>query len=334
MEEDFLGPLQKVAILMVALGEDTTAEIMKYLGDAEIESISQAISETDVVTTEQEDEVLEEFEQLLVAGKYVSQGGLDFARGALEKALGPRKSQEVLDRVTSTTRSGFYVLRNVEPSQIIPFISKEHPQTIALILTQLDPQQAAGILTGLSLEMQSEVAYRVARIGNISPQILRDLEESFTLDLEAIISGQVAEIGGPKAVAEILNQSGHSTEKAVIESIDAIDPELAEEVRKQMFVFEDLVNLTDRDIQLILREVDQNILSLALRGASDELKDRIFGNLSQRVATMLKEEMEFQGPARMSEIEEKQLEVIQTVKKLEEGGLLTIVRGDSNDVFI
>ena len=212
--------------------------------------------------------------------------------------------------------------------------SKEHPQTIALILTQLDPQQAAGILTGLSLEMQSEVAYRVARIGNISPQILRDLEESLTLDLEAIISGQVAEIGGPKAVAEILNQSGHSTEKAVIESIDAIDPELAEEVRKQMFVFEDLVNLTDRDIQLILREVDQNILSLALRGASDELKDRIFGNLSQRVATMLKEEMEFQGPARMSEIEEKQLEVIQTVKKLEEGGLLTIVRGDSNDVFI
>jgi flagellar motor switch protein FliG len=334
MEEDFLGPLQKVAILMVALGEDTTAEIMKYLGDAEIESISQAISETDVVTTEQEDEVLEEFEQLLVAGKYVSQGGLDFARGALEKALGPRKSQEVLDRVTSTTRSGFYVLRNVEPSQIIPFISKEHPQTIALILTQLDPQQAAGILSSLSLEMQSEVAYRVAKIGNISPQTLRDLEESLTLDLEAIISGQVAEIGGPKAVAEILNQSGHSTEKAIIESIDAIDPELAEEVRKQMFVFEDLVNLTDRDIQLILREVDQNILSLALRGATDELKDRIFGNLSQRVATMLKEEMEFQGPARMSEIEEKQIEVIQTVKKLEEGGLLTIVRGDSNDVFI
>jgi flagellar motor switch protein FliG len=334
MEEDFLGPLQKVAILMVALGEDTTAEIMKYLGDAEIESISQAISETDVVTTEQEDEVLEEFEQLLVAGKYVSQGGLDFARGALEKALGPRKSQEVLDRVTSTTRSGFYVLRNVEPSQIIPFISKEHPQTIALILTQLDPQQAAGILSGLSLEMQSEVAYRVAKIGNISPQTLRDLEESLTLDLEAIISGQVAEIGGPKAVAEILNQSGHSTEKAIIESIDAIDPELAEEVRKQMFVFEDLVNLTDRDIQLILREVDQNVLSLALRGATDELKDRIFGNLSQRVATMLKEEMEFQGPARMSEIEEKQIEVIQTVKKLEEGGLLTIVRGDSNDVFI
>lgn len=334
MEEEELSPQQKVAILMVALGEDTTAEIMKYLSEPEVESISQAISETDVVTTEQEDEVLEEFEQLLIAGKYVSQGGLDFARGALEKALGPRKSQEVLDRVTSTTSSGFYVLRNVEPSQIIPFISKEHPQTIALILTQLDPQQAAGILSGLPLEMQSDIAYRIANIGNISPQILRDLEESLTLDLEAIISGQVAEIGGPKTVAEILNQTGRSTEKTVIESIDAIDPELAEEVRKQMFVFEDLINLTDRDIQLILREVDQNVLSLALRGASDELQDRIFGNLSQRVATMLKEEMEFQGPARMSEIEEKQIEVIQTVKKLEEGGLLTIVRGDSNDVFI
>ena len=169
-DDGLMSARQKVAILMIALGQETTAEVMKYLTDIEVEQIAQSISELDVVTTEQEDEVLEEFEQLLLAGKYVSQGGIDFARGALEKALGPRKAQAVLDRVTSTTSSGFYMLRNVDPNQIIPFISKEHPQTIALILSQLDPTQSAGVINGLPEETQSDVAFRIARMDNISPK--------------------------------------------------------------------------------------------------------------------------------------------------------------------
>tara|TARA_A100001037_G_scaffold302396_1_gene333916 strand:- start:985 stop:2001 length:1017 start_codon:yes stop_codon:yes gene_type:complete len=324
----------KVAILMISLGQETTAEVMKYLTEIEIERIAQNIAELEVVTTEQEDEVLEEFEQMLIAGQYVSQGGMDFARGALEKAMGPRKAQALLDRVSSTTTSGFYMLRNVDPNQIIPFISKEHPQTIALILSQLESTQAAGVVNGLTEELQADVAYRIATMDSISPQVLRELEDSLAENLQTILSGQVTEIGGPKAVAEILNSTGRSTEKAVLERLDAQDPELAEDVRNQMFVFDDIANLTDREIQLILREVDSKDLSTALKGANDEMKDRIFGNVSERVGTMMKEEMDFSGPVRMSDVEEVQLRIVQTVRQLEEAGQVTIVRGDSNDQFV
>ena len=333
-EDQELPARQKIAILMISLGQDTTAEVMKYLTDMEVEMIAQSISEMEVVTTEQEDEVLEEFEAMLLAGKYVSQGGMDFARGALEKALGPRKAQSLLDRVSSTTTSGFYMLRNVDPNQIIPFISKEHPQTISLIMSQLDSNQAAGVLNGLPEEMQADVAYRIAQMDNISPEVLRELEDSLANELEAILSGQITEIGGPKTVAEILNSTGRSTEKAVLERLDAQDPELAEEVRNQMFVFDDIANLTDREIQLILREVDSKDLAVALKGGSEELQERIFGNVSDRVGTMIKEEMQFSGPVRMSDVEEVQLRVVQTVRQLEEAGQVTIVRGDSTDTFV
>ena len=325
---------QKVAILMIALGQETTAEVMKYLTDIEIEMIAQSIAEMDVVTTEQEDEVLEEFEQMLLTGKYVSQGGMDFARGALEKAMGPRKAQALLDRVSSTTSSGFYMLRNVDPNQIIPFISKEHPQTISLILSQLDSAQAAGVLNGLAEEMQADVAYRIAQMDNISPEVLRELEATLADELQAILTGQITEIGGPKAVAEILNSTGRSTEKAVLERLDAQDPELAEEVRNQMFVFDDIANLTDREIQMILREVDTKDLAIALKGGSEELQERIFGNVSERVGTMIKEEMQFSGPVRMSDVEDVQLRIVQTVRQLEEAGQVTIVRGESTDTFV
>ena len=334
-EEDHEMPArQKIAILMISLGQDTTAEVMKYLTDMEVEMIAQAISEMEVVTTEQEDEVLEEFEVMLLAGKYVSQGGMDFARGALEKALGPRKAQALLDRVSSTTTSGFYMLRNVDPSQLIPFISKEHPQTISLIMSQLDSAQAAGVLNGLPEEMQADVAYRIAQMDNISPEVLRELEDVLANELETIMSGQITEIGGPKTVAEILNSTGRSTEKAVLERLDAQDPELAEEVRNQMFVFDDIANLTDREIQMILREVDTKDLAVALKGGSEELQNRIFGNVSERVGTMIKEEMQFSGPVRMSDVEEVQLRVVQTVRQLEEAGQVTIVRGGSTDEFV
>ena len=324
----------RVAILMVALGQETTAEVMKYMNDYEIEGVAQAISELEVVTTEQEDLVLEEFEQLLIAGKYVSQGGVEFARGALERAIGPRRATQLLDRVNSTTARGFYMLKNVDPNQIIPFIRKEHPQTIALILSQLDSSQAAGVLNGLTEEQQADVAFRIAGMDNISPQVLRDLEESLAGELETILSGQVTEIGGPKAVAEILNRTGRSTEKAVLERLDAQDPELAEGVRNQMFTFDDMAKLTDREIQLILREVDSNDLSIALRGSSIEMQNKVFANVSDRVGQMMRAEMEFAGPMRLSDVEEVQLRIVQTVRQLEEAGQVTIVRGEFQGQFV
>jgi flagellar motor switch protein FliG len=334
VEVDELSAYAKVAILMIALGQDTTAEVMKYMNDMEIEQVAQSIAELEVVTTEQEDEILGQFEQLLLAGKYVSQGGIDFARGALEKALGPRRAEDLLDRVNSTATSGFYMLRNVDPNQIIPFVSKEHPQTIALILSQLDPNQAAGVLNGLSEEVQADVTYRIAQMQTISPQVLRELEDSLATDLKAILAGQVTEIGGPKAVAEILNRTGRSTEKAVLERLDGHDPELAEQVRNQMFVFDDIGQLTDREIQMLLREVDTKDLAIALKGGSEELQDRIISNMSERVGSMLREEMDFSGPVRMSDVEDMQLRMVQTVRQLEEAGQVTVVRGDGKDVFV
>ena len=333
-EPDELSSRQKVAILMIALGQDTTAEILKYLNDYEVEDIAQAITELHTVTTDQEDTVLEEFEQMLMAGKYISMGGLDFARGALEKALGPRKAQTMLDRVTATTSGGFYLLRNIAANQIAPFISKEHPQTIALILSQLEPAQAAGVLNILPEELQSEVTYRVATMENIAPQVLREIEESLANELQAILTGQITEIGGPKKVAEILNMTGRSTEKAVLERLDSQDPEIAEEIRNMMFTFDDIAHLTDREIQLVLREVDTKDLAVALKGAAPEMQDRIFSNVSERVSQMIKEEMEFSGPVRMSDVEEVQLRIVQTVRQLEEAGQVTVTRGESQDVFV
>jgi flagellar motor switch protein FliG len=331
---DEMDARARVAVLMIALGQDTTAEVMKYMTDYEIQDIAQAISELDVITTEQEDEVLAEFEQLLTAGKFVSMGGRDFARGALEQAFGQRRAQGMLDRLGSSGKSGFQMLRHVDAGQIIPFVSKEHPQTIALILSQLDPAQAAGVLNGLSESKQADVAFRIAQMEHISPQVIRDLEENLATDLQAILSGQVTDIGGPKIVAEILNRVGRSTERAVLERLDANDPELAEHIRNQMFVFDDIAQLTDREIQMLLREVDTKDLAIALKGAAEDLRERILTNMSERVGAMLREEMAFLGPVRMSDVEEMQLRVVQTVRQLEEAGQITVVRGDGSEVLL
>ncbi|MCZ6633533.1 MAG: SUMF1/EgtB/PvdO family nonheme iron enzyme, partial [bacterium] len=231
-DSDGLSAADKLAVFMIALGQNRSAEIMKYLNDHEIERISQAITEQQIVPRSQEKAVLEEMKQFLVAGDYVSRGGIDFARGTLEKALGPRKAQALLDRVTSTTASGFYMLRNVAPEQIIPFISKEHPQTIALILSQLDTKQAAMVLSGLHEEMRSDIAYRISQMETISPQVLRELEDTLAHELRTILTGQITQIGGPKAVAEILGQTDPEIEKAVMKDIKQQDAESANAVSK------------------------------------------------------------------------------------------------------
>ena len=330
--EDSFPALQKVAIVMVALGEDASGEVMKHLTDREIEEITQAIAGLKNISVEVMDGILEEFEQLLVAGEWISQGGLDFARQALERAVGPRKAQEILDRISSQPL-GFQMLRNVPPDQIAPFISHEHPQSIALILSQLEPDQASGILAQLPERLQTDVAYRIATMENITPNVLTEIEESLEASLSDMLGGN-ADVGGPKVVADILNLTGSSVEKNVLDNMDAQDPEVAESVRNLMFVFDDISKLSDREIQTLMREVDQKDLVVALKSASDELKDKVLGNMSDRVRTFITEEMEFQGPMRLSEVEEVQLRIVQQVRQLEEQGQVTIARGDSDDQFV
>ena len=331
--EDGLTPQQTVAVVMVALGEEVSGEVMKHLSDYEIEEITQAIAGLKNVSVEVMDRIIEEFEQLLMAGEWISQGGVDFARAALERAVGPRKAQEILDRITSQISAGFYMLRNVPPDQIAPFISHEHPQSIALIRSQLEADQASGILAQLPELLQSDVAYRIATMENITPNVLKEIEESLEESLRDMLGGN-QDVGGPKVVADILNLTGSTVEKNVLDNMDAQDPEVSESVRNLMFVFDDIAKLTDRELQVLMREVDQADLVIALKSATDEMKDKILGNLSERVRTFITEEMEFAGPMRLSEVEEVQLRIVQQVRQLEEQGQVSIVKGDSNDQFV
>ena len=332
-EEVKLPLMQQVAILLVALGEDVSGEVMKHLSDFEIEEITQAIAGLQNIGTDTMDSVLEEFEHNLLAGEWFMTGGVDFARQALERAVGERKAQEILDRVSNRVNSGFYMLRNVAADQIAPFISNEHPQTIGLILSQLDSAQAAGILALLPEGIQADVAYRVATMENITPNVIKEIEESLEQSLRDILRGN-EEVGGPKVVADIINLSGASVAKNVLDQMDGEDPEVAESVRNLMFVFEDIVKLTDREIQTVLGEVDQKDLVVALKSASEELKGKLLGNMSERVRTFITEELEFQGPMRLSEVEEVQLRIVQQVRQLEEQGQITIASGDADDAFV
>ena len=332
-EKDEIPVQEKLAILFVALGQDIAGDVMKFLGDFEIEEITQAIARLQNVTVEKQDRVLEEFEQSMLAGEWISSGGIDYARGALERAVGPRKAQEILDRVASTTSSGFYILRNVAPDQVAPFIANEHPQTIALILSQLDPAQAAGILQQLPERLQSDVAYRIATMENITPAVLKEIEESLEQSLRDVLGGDT-DVGGPKVTADILNLSGSTTEKNVLDQMDATDPEVAEAVRNLMFVFGDIAQLTDKEIQSLVREIDQKDLVIALKAADESVKDKFLSNMSDRIRTFILEEIEFLGPMRLSEVEEVQLRIVQTVRQLEEQGQISIVKGDSDDTFV
>ena len=331
--EPELTAMQKIGILFITLGQETAGEVMKHLTDYEIEEITQAVAALKNVAPKMQDRVLEEFEQHLLAGEWMSQGGMDFARGALERAVGPRKAQEILDRVSSTVSSGFYMLRNVAPAQVAPFISHEHPQTIALVLSQLDPVQASGILAQLPERMQADVAYRIATMENITPAVLKEIETALEASLRDILGGN-QDVGGPKVIADILNLTGSSVEKGILDKMDAQDPEVAESIRNLMFVFSDLARLTDRELQVLLREVDQKDLVIALKTADEELKEKILGNMSERVRTFIQEEMEFLGPMRRSEVEEIQLRIVHQVRQLEEQGQVTIVRGETDDTFV
>jgi flagellar motor switch protein FliG len=332
-EEEEIPLDQKVAIVMVALGEEVSGEVMKFLSDYEIEEITQGIASLKNISVELMDRVLEDFEQHLLAGEWISQGGEDFARAALERALGPQKAAEILERVSSKVASGFYMLKNVAPDQIAPFISSEHPQTIALILSQLDGAQASGILSQLPERLQSDVAYRIATMDNITPSVIKQIEGSLETQLRDILGGN-QDVGGPQVVADMLNLTGSTVEKNVLDQMDAQDPEVAESVRNLMFVFADVAKLTERELQALMREVDQKDIIIALKNADEELKEKVLGSVSERVRTFIQEEMDFLGPMRLSEVEEVQLRIVQMVRQLEEQGQITIIRGDSDDQFV
>ncbi|MCK4540633.1 MAG: flagellar motor switch protein FliG [Spirochaetales bacterium] len=326
---------QKAAIFLVTLGSEISSEIFKHLREDEIEALTFEIARLDNVEPDDRDRVLMEFKELMMAQDFITSGGIDYARELLEKSLGSQKAVDIINRLTSSLQvRPFDFIRRTDPTHLLNFIQQEHPQTIALILAYLEPQKASIILGSLPHEIQSDVAKRIATMDRTSPEVLREVERVLEKKLSTLSSEDYTAAGGVENIVEILNLVDRSTEKIIIESLEEEDPELAEEIKKRMFVFEDIVLLDDRAIQKVLREVDTAELAKALRGVEAEVQDKIFRNMSKRAASLLKEEMEYMGPIRLKDVEETQQKIVAIIRKLEDQGEIVVARSGEDEMVV
>lgn len=326
---------QKAAVFLVSLGSEISSEIFKHLREDEIEALTFEIARLDTIESDDRDRVLLEFKELMMAQDFISSGGIDYARELLEKSLGSQKAVDIINRLTSSLQvRPFDFIRRTDPAHLLNFIQQEHPQTIALILAYLEPQKASIILGSLPHESQSDVAKRIAVMDRVSPETLREVERVLEKKLSTISQEDYTAAGGVENIVEILNLVDRSTEKIIIESLEEEDPELAEEIKKRMFVFEDIVLLDDRAIQKVLREVDTAELGKALRGVEAEVQDKIFRNMSKRAAALLKEEMEYMGPVRLKDVEETQQKIVSIIRKLEDQGEIVVARSGEDEMVI
>ncbi len=334
IKKDLTGR-QKAAIFLVTLGSEISSEIFKHLREDEIEALTFEIARLDNIDSEDRDTVLMEFKELMMAQDFITSGGIDYARELLEKSLGAQKAVDIINRLTSSLQvRPFDFIRRTDPAHLLNFIQQEHPQTIALILAYLEPQKASIILASLPHEVQSDVSRRIATMDRTDPNILREVERVLEKKLSTLSSEDYTAAGGVENIVEILNMVDRSTEKTIIESLEEEDPELAEEIKKRMFVFEDIVLLDDRAIQKVLREVDTGELAKALRGVEAEVQDKIFRNMSKRAASMLKEEMEYMGPVRLKDVEETQQKIVSIIRKLEDQGEIVVARSGEDEMVV
>ncbi len=326
---------KKAAVLMVSLGPDISAKVFKHLSDEEIEELTLEIANMQKIDKSEKKEILEEFYQLAKAQEYIDRGGIQYAKDVLEKAVGEDKARDILGRLTATLQvRPFDAIRKTDPSQILNFIQGEHPQTIALILAYLQPEQASQVMSALPPEIQSEVSKRIAIMDRTSPEIIKDVEEVLEKKLSTIATSEYASAGGIESIVDILNQVDRGTEKNILDQLEEEDPELAEEIKMRMFVFEDITVLSDKAIQLVLRQVDTHDVALALKTASSEVEEKIYTNMSDRAAEMLKEDLEYMGPVRLREVEEAQQRIVNVIRELEDSGEIVIARGGESEVVV
>jgi flagellar motor switch protein FliG len=326
---------QKAAVLLVSLGPELSSLVFKHLRDEEIEELTYEIASLDKVMPEIREKVDVEFSQLAQARRYITQGGIEQAKEILEKALGAQKATEIIQRLTASLQvRPFDFARKTDPAQLLNFIQHEHPQTIALILAYLHPEQAAVILSALPGESQVEVAKRLAILDRTSPEVLEEIEATLEKKLSSFATQDFTMAGGLETAVSILNRVDRSTEKTIMEALEEDDPELAEEIKKRMFVFEDIVTLDDRSIQRVLREVDSRELALALKAASEEVAERIYKNMSKRAAEMMREDIEYMGPVRLRDVEEAQQKIVSIIRKLEEAGEIIVARGGEDEIIV
>ncbi|MCR4400642.1 MAG: flagellar motor switch protein FliG [Syntrophomonadaceae bacterium] len=335
MSRKALSGKQKAASLLISLGPEKSSRVFKYLNESEIEQLTLEIANVRKVTGERVDDVLREFYGMALASQYIAQGGIDYAREVLEKALGADKAVQIISRISASLQvRPFDFIRKTEPAQLLNFISSEHPQTIALILAYLEPDKASAILSALPPERQSEVAKRIALMDTTSPEAVKEVERVLERKLSTVAPQEVTSAGGVRSLVDILNRVDRATEKTILETLEVQDPELAEEIRRLMFVFEDVVTIDDRSIQRILREVESHDLALALKGASEEVAAKLFNNMSKRAAETLREDIEFMGPVRLRDVEEAQQRIVNVIRRLEEAGEIVVARGGGGDEIL
>lgn len=329
-----LSGIQKAAILMIALGPDKSAKVVQHLGDAEIEQLTLEMANVRKISSDQRDLVVDEFHQMCIASDYITQGGIEYARDVLERALGEQRAFEIITRLSASLKMRpFDLVRRSDPKQLLSFIQGEHPQTIALIMTHLPSEKAAILLSSLPQDRQADVTKRIALMGRTSPEVLKEIEKILERKISSLAPTDYTSSGGIQSVVDILNRSDPGTLKVVMDTLEVDDPELAEQVKRQMFVFEDIVMLDDRGIQLVLREVDMKDLALALKGSNPEVAQKIMANMSARASQNLREDMEFMGPVRLRDVEDAQQRIVKVIRRLEETGAIVISRGGSDEII-
>lgn len=326
---------EKIAILMVALGNEIAAEVYKLLDDTTIELITLEIANLRKITPDLKLEIMKEAQEILMAREFMARGGVEYARDVLERAMGPERAQNLLTRITASLQvRPFDFMRHTDAQQVLSFIQGEHPQTIALILSYLEAPQAAMIISGLPAVMQAEVAKRIAKMDRITPEVLREVERVLERKLSTVMGQDFTMAGGIDAVVALINSADRATERNIMEYLEENDPELAEEIKKRLFVFEDIIRLDDRSLQRVLREVDMKELGLALKGATEELRGKFFKNMSKRAAEMLQEDMDYMGPVRVKDVEDSQQKVVNVVRALEEAGEIIVASGSEDELVV
>lgn len=335
-KENKLTGVQKAAILFITLGPEIASGIIKRMTDSEIQKITYEIANITAVKQEQRAEILKEFVEMNRAKDYILEGGFEYAKTLLGKALGSQRANEILEKVTEATQQyrPFAIARKADAHQLLNIISNEHPQTIALILCYLQPDKAGQIIGELPEDIQTEVAFRIASMDNTSPMVIKEIEKVLNSKLSSVVRTDMTTIGGVDTLVDILNQVDRTTEKNITEGLEREDPDLAEKIKQSMFVFEDIITLDDISIQRVLREVESKDLALALKGCSEEVANCIFRNQSKRAAASLKEDIEFLGPVRLMDVEKAQQKIVSIIRRLEDAGEIILSRGGEDAIIL
>jgi len=333
--QEELSMRQKAAVMLMVLGPQASGHVVRHLDEDQIEVLSLELARLDKVTPEQREAVIREFYEVAIAQDYIAEGGVEHARRVLEEAFGGDRAEEVIKRVVAAMQVvPFEFLKKADPAQVLSFIQDEHPQTIALILAYMPMNNAALILSKLSSDLRADVAGRIAMMEQTPPEVIRRVEQVLEKKVSSLISQEMTQAGGPKALVDLLNRVDRSTERLIMDSLTENNPELADTVKNMMFVFEDIVHLDDRAIQAIMKEVDMKELATALKGTPPDVQEKIYKNMSERAVAMLKEDMEFMGPVRLRVVEESQQKIVAIIRKLEETGEVVIGRTGEEDVLV